>query len=150
MTKARLASLPIELLIVLPVIAILAGMVALQVASASTDAREALLTNDLTAVRTAICKYSRDHLGSHPEGQLFASQLCRRTDASGAVMPDGADISDFPFGPYLDGLPANTYIENLASASAVKTGSSECPSDGTSGWYYNEQTGLFSANNLRP
>ena len=146
MVKSQLRSMPIEAVIGLPVLGVLAALAALQAASASTDARSALLSRNLQTVRVAVTQYARDHSGKLPDGKLLTEQLCGRTDISGKPMPAGADISDFQFGPYLNTFPANPYVNNPVITRTIKTGFGPSPDDETSGWFYDQSTGTVHAN----
>ncbi len=119
-------------------------------ARTSTEAREAVLESDLQLVRVQIELYKLQHNDAPPgrqaDGRVDGADLKRdlvtKTDPAGRQGPDGR------FGPYLQRMPVNPFVD-AATADAVKIGPSPCPGDGTSGWYFETDTGRFFANHAR-
>ncbi|MHC4981822.1 MAG: hypothetical protein ACYTF6_01475 [Planctomycetota bacterium] len=116
----------------------------------SNDARESALSSDLQTVRSQLELYKIQHLDRYPgidpsdgsfDPVLFEKQLTCRTDTEGRV---GTDPTSYPFGPYLQRLPSNPFVEELAAK--VKGGPGPCPGDGETGWYFDLNTGVFSPN----
>lgn len=161
----------VELLIVAIILAILAAIVVPQFASTTTDAQEAALRANLSAIRGAVSLYRQQH-GEHPglsassgggctgtAGSALAEdpvamveQLTRYTNANGqsCSRPDGGL---YPFGPYLDenDIPANpvtasTVIE-IVGAAAPAAGDLGMVGTGAGlGWKYDVTSGKFVAN----
>jgi len=137
----------VEILIVVIILGILAAIVIPQFTEASNDARESALVSDLQTVRSQIELYKVQHLEKLPHlnenGQAdtanFKNRLTGRTDQDGKINANGA------FGPYLQKFPTNPFA--TTNADGVNFGTADpAPGDGTSGWYFNTNTGKFSAN----
>ena len=120
----------VEVLIVVIVLGILAAIVVPQFSSASQDANLSSLTTNLQTIRTQIELYKLQHNGSYPTLAGFGAQMTAGTLVDGTA---GAD-----FGPYLLSIPNNPF-------SNVNTITNEVAGAGK-GWYYNEATGEFRAN----
>ena len=146
----------VEILIVVIILGILAAIVIPQFTEASTDARVSALQSDLQTVRSQLELYRVQHLENYPQ-QIAAvgnssanviAQLTSRTNAAGTV---GTDPTLFPFGPYLQQFPSNSFVSTPATAATITFGTAApAPGDGTSGWYINTGTGQFSANDSNP
>ncbi|MFH2002215.1 MAG: prepilin-type N-terminal cleavage/methylation domain-containing protein [Planctomycetota bacterium] len=132
----------VELLIVVIILGILAGVVIPQFSSASIEAKEAALMTDLAALRNAIDLYKVQHNDVYP-GTIsgttnwanFQTHLTTQTKKDGTAGTD--------FGPYLrTGVPKNPFNSlNTGTIGAVPA-----TADDTSGWYYNNTTGEIRAN----
>lgn len=121
----------VELLIVVIILGILAAVVIPQFSDASTEARDSSLTTNLATIRGQIELYRLQHGGRYPEFAKFKDQMTGQTDKTGDTTGTG-------FGPYLQAIPKNPF-DNLDSL--VKDAA-----DGAGGWFYNETTGAFGAN----
>ena len=119
----------VELLIVVVILGILAAVVVPQFSDASADTQLSSLTTNLKRIRGQIELYKLEHNGMYPKGSKFTKQMTEGTDIDGDPGTD--------FGPYLQRIPNNPYNND----DKVKSGL-----DGNSGWYYNETTGDFRAN----
>ncbi len=124
----------VELLIVVMVLGVLAAIVVPQFSNAANDAKLSALTSDLQTVRGQLQLYKLQHNDMYPAQATFSEQLVGCTDASGATGTG----SSYPYGPYLQTIPANPYT----GANTVGSGAA-----GTSDWYHNATTGSFRANN---
>ncbi|HVP11572.1 MAG TPA: prepilin-type N-terminal cleavage/methylation domain-containing protein [Phycisphaerae bacterium] len=124
----------VELLIVVIILGILAAVVIPQFTDASTDARGSSLTMNLQTVRGQLELYKLQHGGTYPTLANFANQMTMTTDAAGSTT-----AGTRPYGPYLQRVPNNPF----SNANDV---SSTVSSDGTKGWYYEQATGVFKAN----
>jgi len=138
----------IELLIVITMLAILAAIAVPRLLDASEDASTTALTTDLQMLRRQITLYKSQHgeRGPHLDenGQTDSANLVRRlrerTTAAGKLDDTG------PFGPYMKSWPANPYADpSICKAVAFGT-QTQPPRDGTTGWYYNTNTCVISAN----
>jgi hypothetical protein len=115
--------------------------------------KEALLLSDLQTVRSQVEIYRILHMEQYPgvgsdgsfDPQLFARQLTHRTNANGQVAPANADRESYPLGPHLAEFPTNPFV-NGPAASKVSAGRWEVPGDGSTGWYFNTETGRLSPN----
>jgi general secretion pathway protein G len=125
----------VEILIVVVILGILAAIVVPQFVSAANESRDGALKMDLSRIRQQLEVYKQHHDGEMPTLANFAEQLTQASKADGTTAPPGTD--GFPHGPYLLSVPKNPRNE----LSTVTNGAV-----GTSGWYYNEATGEFRAN----
>src|SRR3954469_8031757 len=93
----------VEILIVVIILGILAGIVIPQFTSASQDARKNSLTSQLQTLRSQIELYKLQHLDQLPSGLAAGatptdwSQLINKTDQGGSTAASTATV----FGPYL-------------------------------------------------
>jgi len=142
----------VEILIVVIILGILAAIVIPQFTEASNDARESALQSDLQTCRSQLELYKVQHLENYPQ-QIAAvgassanvvAQLTSRTNSAGTV---GTDATQFPFGPYLQQFPSNSFVSDNTKSAKITFGTADpAPGDGASGWYINTSTGKFSAN----
>lgn len=140
----------VELMIIVGLIGILAAIAVPQFTGASDDARQAQLRSNLRLLRQQIDLYQEQHgQGPHldEDGRLslwqFVPRMLNRTDASGALDPEGR------YGPYLLKWPANPFVEG-SGASSIRYGWQDAPPrDGTFGWYYSIPSCLISANSRK-
>lgn len=161
----------VELLIVAIILAILAAIVVPQFASTTTDAQEAALRANLSAIRGAISLYRQQH-GEYPAASAssggactgtagsaiaedpvaMVEQLTRYTNANGQSC-SRPDAGSYPLGPYLDenDLPANP----ITGSNAIELVDSANPAAGDLGmqgtgaglgWKYDVVSGKFIAN----
>jgi len=161
----------VELLIVAIILAILAAIVVPQFASTTTDAQEAALRANLSAIRGAISLYRQQHneypalsaatggactgtagSGVAEDRQALVDQLTRYTNANGqsCSRPDGGS---YPFGPYVDenDIPANPITGSnaieIVGAAAGTAGDLGMVGTGAGlGWKYDVTSGKFIAN----
>jgi general secretion pathway protein G len=127
----------VEILIVVIILATLAAIVVPQFSDAGTDARKNTLTAQLQTIREQIGYYQLQHNGQLPKlitGGGWAV-LTQYTSMEGTVNPTGGVGTDYPFGPYLQYIPANPLTDPAAAtriAADAATGT---------GWIYNETNG---------
>ena len=143
----------VEILIVVIILGILAAIVIPQFTEASNDARESALQSDLQTCRSQLELYKVQHLENYPQAIVgndstkVIAQLTSRTNAAGVV---GTDAANFPFGPYLQQFPGNSFVSDNTKAATLSFGTADpAPGDGTTGWYINTSTGKFSANDSK-
>jgi len=122
----------VELLIVVIILGILAAVVVPQFSDASGDAQLSSLTTNLQTIRGQLELYKLQHGGLYPAMATFSDQMTGTTDVDGATT--GSD-----FGPYLQAIPNNPFSNANDVTGTVST-------DGTKGWYYDQATGVFKAN----
>jgi general secretion pathway protein G len=132
----------VELMIVLIILGILAAVVMPQVIDVSENTKQSALDGDLAVVRNAIQLYAVQHNNTYP-GTIsnssswgnFVTHMTKRTDEDGAAGTK--------YGPYLrTGIPKNP-INNMNTGIV---GPIPDTGDGTTGWYYDPDTGEFHAN----
>ena len=134
----------IEVLIVVVIMAVLAATIIPQFSSSTKDAQTSTVKFNAHTLRSQIELYKAHHLGTYPtiqDGGL--PQLTASTDVSGTV---GAAGPTFPFGPYLEEVPANPF-NNLKTVGAVPTpGTAPTTGSGATGWQYDVTTGNIYPN----
>jgi len=135
----------IEVLIVVVIVAILSGTVISRYASSTYDAKEASLRTNLRILRPQILLYQHDHNGQFPVIQnADLPQLTGVTNAAGQI---GAGGPDYPFGPYIDAIPPNSYdgsnkVSPVANPGVAPVG----PVGIRKGWQYDATNGLTFPN----
>jgi general secretion pathway protein G len=129
-TRAVRAFTLVEVLIVVIVLGILAAIVVPQFSSASEDANISALKTNLQTIRAQLELYKLQHNSTYPTLANFTAQMTVGTKADGTAGTD--------FGPYMLTIPNNPY-------SNVNTVTDEAAGSGK-GWYYDEDTGEFRAN----
>lgn len=139
----------IEILIVVMLLAIVSAITIPRFVDAGDDARESAIETDIQMMRRQIMVYMAQHNGKGPhldelgntDAANLAARLTGKTDADGKLNPSG------PYGPYMTEWPVNPFIASDATAGTVKFGTAATPPrDGATGWYYNTDTCLISAN----
>ena len=146
----------IEILIVVIILGILAAIVYPELTSASRQAREGVLKDDLRFMREQIMRYRIQHddvTPGYPPGNPagapneadFIAQMTRYTDLRGNT---GAAYSDvFRFGPYLTRIPDNP-LTGKATILIVANGAAIPAPDSSAahGWMYKPETMEFVPN----
>lgn len=125
----------IEILIVVVLLSILAAMVVPQFLSASESSRESATRMNLWRIRQQIEVFIEEHHGMPPSLIAFAELMTQASTPDRQTAPAGTP--GYSLGPYLREIPRNPYN----SLNTVTDGE-----PGSSGWYYNENTGEFLAN----
>ncbi len=125
----------IELVMVIAIIGIIAGVAVPRMSRAAESSRENAVVSNLSLIQSAIDRYTAEHGGLSPghnaggsvnnSGTDFAARLVARTDDSGTVQSDGF------FGPYLRSMPKNP-INGLRSVRI----DGAAPGANTHGWHY--------------
>jgi len=142
MYRARPAFTLVEILIVVIILGILAGIVIPNITSMTTVARETNLKENLSKIRAQLQVY-RNHHNGFPSAAAFTDQMIKCTDINGTVS--GARTATFRFGPYLEQMPPNP-ITGFATIRAASGAADHFPpGDSDGGWWYNEVTGYFYA-----
>ena len=152
MTRKRSAFTLVEMLIVVAILGILAGMVIPQFTYSTDDARDAVLRQNLNGFRKQIELFKSHHNGNPPGfgGGSAVVHLTFYSNAAGAfsVVPDPS----YPYGPYFVGWPpVNPFSGgNFISPSSDPHG--ETPDNNLKagsesvGWFYDSATGVIAAN----
>ncbi len=136
----------IEFLILVSLLAVLAGVTVPQYFRLQEESEEAALITDLAAVRDAISLYQKEHdqlppgvLNGESSENTFVRHLTLRTDARGLVETAA------PLGPYLPaGIPANPF-NRMRTVKIITEGDSPRADDST-GWIYHVPSVSFFAN----
>jgi prepilin-type N-terminal cleavage/methylation domain-containing protein len=138
----------VEILIVVVILGILATIVVPKVSSASAQAKESALRDDVRFLRMQIIVYKAQHKDTapgYPNGNsaqtplatLFTEQMTMFTSESSATSPTAS--STFRFGPYLPKLPVNP-VNNRDTVLVIGNGVAMPAPTGTYGWIYKPET----------
>ncbi len=161
----------VELLVVVVILAIIAAIVVPQFSSATDDAKESVLSSNLTRMRSAVALYREQH-GHYPgdatasgatcpnsgtagvgdtttaaaREEAFGSQLTMYTNAAGQACSTTDDV--FKFGPYLKttalgkaGIPENPITQSKAVAVVTAGDLTMSSASTTGGWKYDASIG---------
>jgi competence protein ComGC len=127
---------PVDRLIVVLALSILALLIIPKVGDASDAMKEPFLLNNLSVLQRAIDRYQFDH-GRRPPHRSqtgaaaeFIARLTQRTDHDGALNSAG------PCGPYLRGWPVNPFGAAAVAAKVAVGPLTAAPRDGSTGWYF--------------
>ncbi len=142
----------VELVMVVVIIGIVAGIAVPRMSSAATHASANAMQATLMNVRTAIECYYAEHnrypgydpagtMGGSASGDHFVKQLLMYSDASGNSNATRSGM--YKFGPYLRApFPINP-ANNLATVHVKETRAAPNPADGSVGWVAVLATGDF-------
>ncbi len=139
----------IEILVVVVLLGILAGVILPLVAGSAISARESALAHDLHMLRRYVLIYTAQHLEvepGYPNGdttqapteQVFTEQITLSSNPSGQTAAVGTP--DFERGPYLMKLPENP-LNHLSTIQVL--GDAEnfpAAADDSHGWIYKPST----------
>lgn len=139
----------VELVLVVTIIGIIAGIAVPRMSAAAATANANALEATLTNVQKSIDTYYAEH-GSFPgytpgtrtpNGSHFVKQLTMYSDANG--LSKATKSARYKFGPYLRApFPANP-ANQLATVFVKADASQSAPEDGTVGWVAVLSTGDF-------
>jgi general secretion pathway protein G len=144
----------VEILIVVVVLGILATVVIPQFSSASQQARQNTLKEELQYLRTQITVFKAQHVDvppgypggnptSTPTTTDFSNQMTECSDVSFDLSQAGG--AAYPYGPYLSQLPVNP-VNGFNTFKMVGNNQAFPAADGTTGWIYQPQTQQIIAN----
>ena len=148
----------VEILIVVIILAILAGVVIPQFSSSSDEAKLAVLRSDLKSMRGAVELYYHQHNSVYPGGvtsnyaghatnaEWFVDQLILYTDVRGEAV--AIKDATHKYGPYLKKeIPVNPFNDlNTVTIDKVIADLDNVAVDSASGWKFYTQTGRLLAN----
>ena len=132
----------VEILIVVIILAILAGVTIPQIVGVTDVSRETNLKENLSKIRAQLQVYRNQH-DAFPAGDEFADQMTRYTNSQGEVAD--TEDEDHRYGPYLEQMPSNPVTGDGTVRTATDAGQHYPPGDADAGWWYNEVTGRFYA-----
>jgi prepilin-type N-terminal cleavage/methylation domain-containing protein len=132
----------VEILIVVIILAILAGVAIPQIAGVTSVSRETNLKENLSKIRAQLQVYRNQH-SSFPDANQFADQMTKYTDFDGGVSDTKDQVHRF--GPYLEQMPPNPVTKDATVRAAAQPNQHQPPGDINGGWWYNEVTGAFYA-----
>lgn len=128
----------VEVLIVVVIMAILAATIVPQFSNSTADAKKGSATFNLHTLRAQIELYKSQHGGTPPS--LTLVELTSSTNSAGTVGTG----ANFPYGPYIQAIPANPYTNSATVSAAGAT-----PPTATvagAGWLYDATTGKIWIN----
>jgi general secretion pathway protein G len=111
-------------------------------AKARLEAKTSNTRTNLQTVRSQLLLYQVQHNDQFPSGANFAAQLTQFTDIAGKTS--ASPSTAFPFGPYLQAVPANPFT-GKNDIRVAEAGKSFSPPMACGGWFYNAETGEFRA-----
>jgi prepilin-type N-terminal cleavage/methylation domain-containing protein len=138
----------VEILIVVMILAILAAIVVPHVSSASHQARENALRDDVRYLRMQIVVYKAQHhelppaypttgATGTPTEALFEQQMTMYTDETGATSATPSNT--YKFGPYLSNMPVNP-VNHKTTFLIIGNGVAMPAPTGSYGWIYKPET----------
>lgn len=135
----------IEVLIVVIILAVLAGTVISHFLGTADDAKESMLLHNMHLLETQIEVYRAQHNNTYPE--IIGSRLPQLVNPTNSLGETGPAGPAYPYGPYLLEEPVNPY-DGSKNVVAVET-PGEKPagtvgSDG--GWQYDAGIGAVWPN----
>ena len=129
----------IEILIVVIILGILAGIILPQFTNATESSKTSSVQSTAQTLRGAVQLYYYQHNDTLPPADQFWTLMMTQTDANGNAYAAGTSISG-PYGPYMQSIPLNalnaasTVIDaNIGPGSSV---ASVC------GWEYDYRAGV--------
>jgi len=136
----------LEVLIVVVIMAVLAAVVIPQFTDSSTSAKQSSLTHDLHVMRSQVEMYRITHLNSLPK--LIDNSLPQLTSATNAAGEMGLPGTKYPFGPYIDDVPANPFDGSSKVTAVASPGKKPTAVVGSlGGWQYDTSDGSVWPNN---
>ena len=155
MRQARAFTL-VEILIVVVLLGVLAGIVIPAIGKSTTGARETTLAMNLSLLRRFIPVYTGQHkevAPGYPNGdttappteQAFVDQAVLSTNGGGQTASRGT--AGYPYGPYLSNIPTNPFnskdtVQVLGDGEAFPA-----TADDSHGWIYKPATGEIRPDN---
>ncbi len=143
----------VEVLIVVVILGILAATVLPQFTSASNDAKESALIQDLQTIRAQIELFKFQHKGFYPgQGSALSSAFKDQMLLTTSIDRTTGALGTLPLGPYFVGqLPPNPFNGGRGVAITDDVPgftTDETLTDGPDlvGWIYDPDTGLVKAN----
>ncbi len=145
----RNAFTPIEVLIVVVVMAVLAATIIPQFFQSTRDAKDSSLKFNLHSLRSQIELYKQHHSGNYPTLDAATNDLPQLTNPTNAQGTVGVAGPGFPFGPYVDtALPVNPFDNSNKVTAVAQAGVEPTGVVGTlGGWQFDASNGAVWPNN---
>jgi general secretion pathway protein G len=131
----------IEILIVVIILGILAGIVIPQFSNATTSSKTGSVQTTAQTLRSSVQLYYCQHSDTLPPSANFWTLMMSQTDSKG-VAYNSATSLDGPFGPYLQSIPSNAL--NLSTAVIDSHTLPGAQTASTCGWAYDYNSGTGS------
>ncbi|HEX4132418.1 MAG TPA: type II secretion system protein [Pirellulales bacterium] len=128
----------VEVLIVVVIMAILAATIIPQFSNSTSDAKASTARFNLNTLRSQIELYKSQHNGSLPSQTMV--ELTSSTTNSGTIGTG----TGFPYGPYVQAIPANPY-NNLTTVVAAGANPPTATVSGA-GWLFDLGSGKIWIN----
>jgi len=143
--RRRKAFTLIEVLLVVVIMAVLAGVVVSKLMIPTEDAQLSTLLHNMHVLRSQTELYRTNHNGNYPTIQGNAlPQLTSATNSDGAIGPSGPN---YPHGPYIIVMPFNPFDDSDKVTAVATAGVKPTAVSGAlGGWQYDETTGDFWPN----
>lgn len=145
---SRRAFALLDTLIVVAIMAILAGAAIPHYEASHRDAMESSLKHNLATLQSLVELYRATHLGRSPK--LLSNslpQLLNATNEQGEIGPSGPA---YPLGPYMVVMPPNAFDQSDKVIAVAVPGSPPTGVVGSlGGWQYDELTGQVWPNNIQ-
>jgi general secretion pathway protein G len=136
----------IEVLLVVVIMAVLAGVIIPSFLNTADDAKSSSLKHNLSVVEVQLEVYRAQHMNRYPTIQ--DNGLPQLTTATNAAGKTGASGPDYPLGPYVLEAPMNPYDGSKKVTAVAVPGQKPTGVVGSlGGWQYDESTGAFWPNN---
>lgn len=143
----------VELLIVVVILGILAGVVLPQISSSTEDASYSAAYQNVQTLRAAVDMYKVNHGkypgypagGGAPTEATFVAQMTLVSKKDGSTAALGT--AGYPYGPYIKaGIPENPF-NNLSTVKIIADGAAfPTAADDTTGWIFKPETGQLKCN----
>jgi general secretion pathway protein G len=135
----------IEVLLVVVIMAVLAGAIIPRFLTVSDDAKQSSMKHNLHLLEAQIELYRAQHLNHYPVlADNALPQLTSATNAQGEIGPAGPA---YPFGPYILEAPMNPYDGSKSFVAVAVAGEKPTAVRGTlGGWQYDPSNGAIWPN----
>ena len=124
----------VEVLIVVVIMAILAATIIPQFSDSTKDAKNNTSKFNLHTIRSQIELFKSQHDGKVPTN---LNDLTLKTNTAGQT----GTTSAFPYGPYLQELPANPFTGSQTVSAASSNPPTAATGSATAGWLYHAASG---------
>lgn len=144
----------VELLIVVVILGILAGVVLPTISTSTEDTKVAAAQQNLQNLRSLVDLYKVQHEdvypaypvgGGTPTETLFVNQLTLASKKDGSTAALGT--TGYPLGPYLrNGIPANPFNQLATVLILGDAAAMPAAADDATGWVFKPKTGELKCN----
>jgi general secretion pathway protein G len=149
----------VEILLVVVILGVLAAVVIPTFGSCTAAAKDSALAQDLAMIKRMILVYKAQHMEAapgYPNGdrsqaptqEAFLAQTTMASDAQGTTAAIGT--AGYKYGPYMERIPANPYVDQTVQRSILVLGDSEdfpAEPDNQHGWICKPATQEVRAGN---